>query len=161
MWHVPSFQTNVQRCNCCWFLICLLEEHKLHNTLLDREYFKVSVLIEYMKQTWIRDGLSIIMDGWTNIKCSLFVNIIVTCSIVSYFIRAIDCLGKRKDISFQFKILNDAIEKIGAFNVIKIATNSIHVCKLVRLWWRVLTNAIFGPYLVFMHWNIHWKTLGR
>ncbi|KAH9289309.1 hypothetical protein KI387_033426, partial [Taxus chinensis] len=108
-------------------------EHKLRTNLLDKEYSKVSVVMEEMRQTWIRVGCSIIMDGWTDIKHQPLINIIVTCPAGPYFLRAIDCTGKRKDATFQFQILKDAIEEIGPSNVVQVVTDSARVCKLAGM----------------------------
>ncbi|KAH9293455.1 hypothetical protein KI387_041340, partial [Taxus chinensis] len=108
-------------------------EHKLRTSLLDKEYSKVSVVMEEMRQTWIRVGCSIIMDGWTDIKHRPLINIIVTCPVGPYFLRAIDCTGKRKDATFQFQILKDAIEEIGPSNVVQVVTDSARVCKLAGM----------------------------
>ncbi|KAH9329495.1 hypothetical protein KI387_001603 [Taxus chinensis] len=95
-----------------------LGEHKLRTSLLDKEYSKVSVVMEETRQTWIWVGCSIIMDGWIDIKHRPLINIIVTCPADSYFLRAIDCPGKRKDATFQFQNLKDAIEEIGPSHVV-------------------------------------------
>lgn len=65
-------------------------ETKLHTTLLDKEYYKVTILMEDMRQTWMRDGCSIIMDGWTDIKHQPLINLIVTSTAGSYFLRVVD-----------------------------------------------------------------------
>ncbi|KAH9326223.1 hypothetical protein KI387_006401, partial [Taxus chinensis] len=64
-----------------------------------------------MKVTWVSHGCSIIMDGWTDIRHRPLINIIVSCKNGSYFLRAIDCSGKRKDAKFQYQILKDATEE--------------------------------------------------
>ena len=64
------------------------------------------------------------MDGWTNIKYRPLINLIVTNTIGAYFLSVIDCSGKKKDASFQFQILKDAIEEVGASNVVQVVTDS-------------------------------------
>jgi hypothetical protein len=94
------------------------EDHKLYTTLLDKEYSKVNVLMEEMRQISMRTGCFIVMDGWTDIRHWPLINVIVTCPVVSYFFRVVDCLGTHKDADFQFSILRDAIEEVGAANVV-------------------------------------------
>lgn len=43
-------------------------DHKLRATLLDKEYSKFNVLMEDMRQTWMRIGCSIVMDGQSDIR---------------------------------------------------------------------------------------------
>ena len=108
-------------------------ETKLHTTILDKEYSKVNILMEDMRQTWMSDGCSIIMDGWTDLKHRSLINLIVTSTAGAYFLRAVDYLGKKKDASFQFQILKDAIEEVGASNVVQVVIDSAWVCKSVGL----------------------------
>lgn len=81
----------------------------------------------------MRIACSIVMDGWTDCRCQPLINVIVTCPAGSYFLRAIDCSGRHKDADFQFSILRDAIEEVGAANVVQVITNSARVCKSAGL----------------------------
>lgn len=83
--------------------------------------------MEDLRQTWITDGYSIITNGSTDIKHWPLISLIVTSSAGSYFLRAIDCTGKRKDAAFQFEILRKAIEEVGASNVVQVVTTSARV----------------------------------
>lgn len=89
--------------------------------------------MEDIRKCCLRTGCSIIMDGWTDIRQRPLINIIVTCLVGSYFLRAIDCSRKHKDVEFQFHILRDAIEEVGAANVVQVVTDSTRVCKLFGL----------------------------
>ena len=102
---------------------------KLRTTILDRNYSKVNVLMEEMKVTWVSHGCSIIMDGWTDIRHRPLINIIVSCKDGPYFLRAIDCFGKQKDVEFQYQILRNAIEEVGPSNVVHIVTGAAYVCR--------------------------------
>jgi hypothetical protein len=104
-------------------------EHKLRTMILERQVSNINVQKEQMRQTWVRAGCSIVMDGWTNIaKCPL-INIIVTCLDGPFFLRAIDCSGKHKDAAFQFELLRDAIEEVGPTNVMQVVTDATTVCR--------------------------------
>ena len=108
-------------------------EHRLRTSLLDKQYSKATMMMEEMRQTWIRTGCSIVMDGWSDIRHRPIINVIVTCPVGSYFLRAIDCSGKLKDADFQFGILREAVEEVGPSNVVQVVTNSARVCKLAGL----------------------------
>ena len=79
-----------------------LGEHNLRTTVLERQVSKINVQKEQMRQTWARFGCSIVMDGWTDISKHPLINIIVTSTTGQFFLRAIDCSGKRKDEAFQY-----------------------------------------------------------
>ncbi|XP_057860704.2 uncharacterized protein LOC131069351 [Cryptomeria japonica] len=123
-----------------------LRDHKVRSTLLDKAYCKVSLVMEDMRRTWMRTS-STVMDGWTNIKHQPLI-IIVTCTVGSYFLRAIDCSRKRKEVDFQFNILREAVDEVGASNVVQVITNSACVCKLVRLIVQGAYKHIFWTYCV-------------
>lgn len=89
--------------------IAHLGEYKLYTSLLDKEYSEVSVLMEEIRQVWIRDGCSIIMDGWIGVRHQPLINVIILYPFGSYFLRAIDCLGKRKGANSQFQIIFTSI----------------------------------------------------
>ena len=81
----------------------------------------------------MRSGCSIVMDGWTDITKRPLINIIVTCVDGPFFLRAIDCSGKRKDAAFQFELLRDAIEEVGPENVVQVVTDAATVCRSAGL----------------------------
>ncbi|KAH9329297.1 hypothetical protein KI387_001405 [Taxus chinensis] len=85
--------------------------------------------MEEMRSTWVSHGCSIIMDGWTDIRHHPLINIIVSCREGPYFLRAVDCSGKKKDAEFQFTILRDAIEEVGPANVVQVITDAAYVCR--------------------------------
>jgi hypothetical protein len=93
-------------------------EHKLRIVILDRQVSNITMHKEWMRQTWVKEGYSIAMDGWIDItKCPL-INIIVTCREGLFFLRDIDCSRKCKDTTFQFELLLDAIEKVRLISVV-------------------------------------------
>ena len=94
---------------------------------------KITVQKEEMRATWVKSGCSIVMDGWTDITKRPLINIIVTCIDGPFFLRAIDCSGKRKDATFQFELLRDAIEEVGPNNVVQVVTDAAAVCRSAGL----------------------------
>lgn len=46
----------------------------------------------------ICNGALIIFDGWTDMTCRLFVNIILMSPLGTYFLRAIGVLGEEKNV---------------------------------------------------------------
>jgi hypothetical protein len=130
-------------------------EHKLRTVILDRQVSNIIVHKEWMRQTWVREGCSIVMDGWTDIAKRPLINIIVTCREGPFFLRAIDCSGKRKDTTFQFELLRDAIEEVGPINVVQVVTDATAVCRSAGLLIQSKYMHIFGPLVVCMHSTMH------
>lgn len=61
------------------------KETKLRTIILDKNSYKINVLMEKMKECWVANGCSIVMDGWMDIKYRPHINIMVTCSDGPYF----------------------------------------------------------------------------
>lgn len=97
-------------------------ETRLRTSILEKQYSRCSLMMQEMKATWVRSGCSIIMDGWTDIRQRPLINIMVSCSEGPYFLRAVDCSGKKKDAEFQFLLLKEAIEEVGSSNVVQVIT---------------------------------------
>ena len=81
----------------------------------------------------MKTGCSIVMDGCTDTRHRPLINVIGTSTVGSYFLKAVDCSGKRKDADFQFGILREAIEEVGPSNVVQVITDSAHVFKLAGM----------------------------
>ena len=94
---------------------------------------KINVQKERMRQTWLRFGCSIVMDGWTDIRKCPLINIIVTSSEGPFFLKVVHYSGKRKDASFQLELLREAIEDVGLDNIVQVVADVVTVCRLAGL----------------------------
>ena len=107
--------------------------NKMRTSLLDRGVTRMHGLMEDLKQSWVQSGCSIFMDGWTDIQQRPLLNVIVTSPQGPYFLKAIDCSGKKKDATFMFEMLKDAIDEVGPSNVVHVITDAAPVCKAAGL----------------------------
>lgn len=73
------------------------------------------------------------MDGWANIRKRPLINIIVTSAEGPFSLKVVDCFGKCKDASFQFELLREAIEDVGAASVMQVVTDAAAVCRSAEL----------------------------
>lgn len=103
--------------------------NKMRTSLLDKGATRMQGFMEKLKKSWLFSGCSIIMDGWTDIQQRPLLNIIVASPFRPYFLRAIDCIGKLKDVVFMFEILKDAIDQVGPSNVVHVITDATVVCR--------------------------------
>eukprot|EP01018_Ginkgo_biloba_P025901 Gb_25499 [translate_table: standard] len=121
---------------------------KLRTTLMDKEKAHVEEEVATLKHAWTIDGCSIVMDGWTDVHNCPLLNIIVSSTSGPYFLKAIDCLGQEKNTIFLRDALSDAIEEVGASNVVQVITNVAPVCKveglLVQKKYRHIFDSIVG-----------------
>ena len=70
-------------------------KHELSNRLLDKSFEKVSSLTEdYICKA---DYISIVIDGWTNVRKDSIINIIAM-TLSPIFLKSIDTKGAMKDV---------------------------------------------------------------
>eukprot|EP01018_Ginkgo_biloba_P012922 Gb_21950 [translate_table: standard] len=106
---------------------------KLRTTLVDKKMGRVEEEVAPLKHAWNIDGCSIVMDGWTDIRNCPLLNIIMSSTSGSYFLRAIDCSGKEKNTFFLRDVLSTAIDEVGVSNVVQVITDVAPVCKVAGL----------------------------
>ncbi|KAJ7947908.1 DUF659 domain-containing protein [Quillaja saponaria] len=102
---------------------------KIKTALLDKEKTKADQALIFIKQQWPTYGVSIVSDGWGNMKDESFMKIMAVSEGKAMLISGIDCSGD--DISGEFiaESLLRAIESVGAYGVVQILTDNIPSCK--------------------------------
>ncbi|XP_074355789.1 uncharacterized protein LOC141695443 [Apium graveolens] len=96
-------------------------------TLLDECKRDIEKYLVPLKDTWFTNGVSIISDGWTNIKHKPLINVIASNSHNSIFLYAETFEEKtgKKIASFLLKSIDD----IGPSNVLQVITDNAANCK--------------------------------
>ncbi|KAM0876754.1 hypothetical protein ACQ4PT_035969 [Festuca glaucescens] len=102
---------------------------KSRTTLLDACKRKVETDLAPVRQTWYSHGVSVISDGWTNMKNQPLINVIVSHSRGSVFLYAENFSGEEKTGEAIAKKLLQAIEEIGMANVLRVVTDNASNCK--------------------------------
>lgn len=102
---------------------------KIKTTLLDKEKTQVDQELISIKQQWPTYGVSIVSDGWINVKKESFIKVMAVSERSAMFINGLDCT--KDDVSSESitEVLLKAIESVGAFNVMQILTNNVPECK--------------------------------
>ena len=77
-----------------------------------------------------RDGAVIVSDGWDNIKDQPLLNILVVTHQGVKFLRAVDMSKQDKTGANIARILGEAVEEVGAKNVVAVITDGAANCKL-------------------------------
>ena len=103
---------------------------KARTTLLDECKRSVEKDLIPVKDTWYSNGVSIVSDGWTNVKHQPLINIIAANSRGAMFLYAEDFSGIEKTGKAIADFLLKAIEEVGPLNVIQVVTDNAANCKL-------------------------------
>jgi hypothetical protein len=82
-----------------------------------------------MTNSWNEHGVSIVSDGWTNVKGKPLISVLVVSVSGAIFLSAYDYSEKFKtDINIAEPLL-ETIERIGPYNVIQVITDNASNCK--------------------------------
>ena len=74
-------------------------------------YVEVSMLP--IKDSWIEIGVTIVSDGWKDVRDHPLVNVTIVSTRGAMFLRVVDCEGEVKYGPFIASILIQAIEQVG------------------------------------------------
>lgn len=127
---------------------------KIRTVLLKKERFLIEDVLKLVRNSWSSSGVSIISDGWVDIRHGPLVNLIASSPIGAMFLRAKDCLGEIKDNNFIAKVLISTIEQVGLSNVVQVITNNAPVCKSIGLIVESKYNHIFWTSCIIHNLNI-------
>lgn len=103
--------------------------NKLRTILLDQEKAHVERLLEPIKSTWGKKGVSIVSDGWSDPNRRPLINIMVVSESGPMFVRAVDCSGHVKDRHFIANLLKEVINEVGPEKVVQVITDNASSCK--------------------------------
>ncbi|KAG5542097.1 hypothetical protein RHGRI_021826 [Rhododendron griersonianum] len=102
---------------------------KVRTTLLDKEQNKVRHDLNPLMQDWSTHGVSIMSDGWSNIKNQQLINIMAVFGGKAIFINGHDVSSVEKNATNIAKLLFKAIDYVGPSNVIQVVTDNAANCK--------------------------------
>ena len=85
---------------------------------LDEEKERIDRALDPIRAAWGKYGCSILADGWSDRKKRGIINILVSCPLGTYFLRAVDTgkSGKKTTGSFIYRHIRQAIIEV-KFNV--------------------------------------------
>ncbi|KAJ9548765.1 hypothetical protein OSB04_021308 [Centaurea solstitialis] len=102
---------------------------KARTVLLDECVRDVEKDLTSVKDTWYTQGVSIVSDGWSNVKHQPLINVLAVNSRGAMFMYAEDFSGVEKTGVEISKLLLGAIETIGPSNVLQVVTDNAANCK--------------------------------
>ncbi|KAH7430584.1 hypothetical protein KP509_08G004800 [Ceratopteris richardii] len=97
---------------------------------LDEEKKRIDKSLEPMHADWVKYGYSILPNGWGDHKKRAIINILVSCPLGTYFLRAVEAEAKGKKVtsSFIYSHIRRAILEVGPQNVIQVVTDNASNC---------------------------------
>ncbi|KAG5540988.1 hypothetical protein RHGRI_021021 [Rhododendron griersonianum] len=102
---------------------------KVRTSLLDKEQIKVQLALTPSMQDWSTHGVSIISDGWSNLRNEALVNVMAVSSSRAIFISAYEVSAVEKNAANIAELLFKAIDYIGPSNVVQFVTDNAANCK--------------------------------
>ncbi|XP_024164304.1 uncharacterized protein LOC112171337 [Rosa chinensis] len=134
---------------------------KARTTLLDECKRSLEKELDPIKDTWFTHGVSIVSDGWSNVKREPLINIIAANSRGAMFLYAQDFSGipKTGDVIAAFMLT--AIEDVGSSNVLQIVTDNAANCEYAGREIEKIHKHIFWSPCVVHTLNLIFKDLAK
>lgn len=118
--------------------------YELSTWILDEEERRAKIVVDEVKKTWMQTGVSILSDGWKDIRGRHLINFLVNNPHGTVFLRSVDASDAIKDANMLFKLLDSVVEEVGEELVIQVVTDNASNYKAAgkllmekrkRLWW--------------------------
>jgi hypothetical protein len=98
--------------------------YDISSPMLLNEVKSTDVIVEEVKRTWPHSGVTIISDGWKDIRGRQLLNFLVNNPHGTVFLRTIDASNAVKTGDMLFKLLDAVVEEVGEKNVVQIITDN-------------------------------------
>ncbi|KAL0906436.1 hypothetical protein M5K25_024931 [Dendrobium thyrsiflorum] len=85
--------------------------------------------IEEIKRTWSETGVTIMSDGWSDMKSRSLINVLVNNPYGTVFLRSIEASDEIKNADFIFNLLDGVVEEIGEQLVVQVVTDNASAYK--------------------------------
>ena len=114
-----------------------------------------------IKDPLIETGVTIVSDGWKDARNRPLINVLAVSLKGAMFLKAMDCEGQVKDGSFIANILIEAIEQVGARNVVQVITDNAKNCRGAGLLVEERYQHIFWTPCVAHSFNLMLQKAGK
>lgn len=102
---------------------------QLKTTLLQQEKAHIEGMLETIKSTWGKEGVTIVADGWSDVERRPIINILAVTESGPVFLEAINNEDGVKTKEYITDKLISAIENVEPENVIQVITDNDPVCR--------------------------------
>ncbi|XP_062119365.1 uncharacterized protein LOC133833124 [Humulus lupulus] len=103
--------------------------HEMRTWILKEEEKTTSEIVNEIKATWKRTGVSLLSDGWSDMRNRSLINFLVNNPYGTVFLKTIDASDCVKDAQKLFELLDDVVEEIGEDIVIQVITDNASAYK--------------------------------
>ena len=118
--------------------------YELSTTILNKEVDSTKEVVDSLKISWKRTGVSIMSDGWKDMRGRQLINFLVNNPKGTVFLKSVDASDVVKDANLLFKLLDEVVEEVGEDIVLQVVTDNaanykkageLLMQKRKRLWW--------------------------
>ncbi|XP_052155100.1 uncharacterized protein LOC127773117 isoform X4 [Oryza glaberrima] len=106
---------------------------RLKTTLLQKERARIEDLLKPIKSMWRKAGVTIVSDGWSDIRQRSLVNILAVNECGPIFLQAINNEDEVNTKEYIAEKLIAVIEDVGPENVVQVITDNDPVCRAAGL----------------------------
>ncbi|KAJ0976328.1 hypothetical protein J5N97_018293 [Dioscorea zingiberensis] len=104
---------------------------RAQTVLLENERNRVEREFDDFKQKWTQYGISIISNGWADIKNQSLINILASNQFGSLFLHAFDFMAVEKSPRSISEYILEVLETVGPDNVVQFITDNTTSCRAV------------------------------
>ncbi|KAL0928982.1 hypothetical protein M5K25_000921 [Dendrobium thyrsiflorum] len=103
--------------------------YELRTWILKEELHNTEQSIEEIKRTLSETGVTIMSDGWSDMKSRSLINILVNNPYGTVFLRSVEASDEVKNADFLFNLLDGVVEEIGEQLVVQVVTDNASAYK--------------------------------
>ncbi|KAK0577829.1 hypothetical protein LWI29_000872 [Acer saccharum] len=100
--------------------------YELSTSLLIKGESNTQAIVDEVKKTWSQTGVSIMSDGWKDIRGRQLINFLVNNPHGTVFLKSIDASDVVKDATLLFNLLDSVVEEVGEDYVVQVVSNFIY-----------------------------------
>ncbi|XP_031111994.1 uncharacterized protein LOC116015966 [Ipomoea triloba] len=98
--------------------------YKLRTWILKEEFKTTEGFVNEIKSTWPLTGVSIMFDGWQDVRHRSLINFLVNNPSGKIFLKCVDASEHVKDAKLLFQLLDEVVEEVGEELVVQVITNN-------------------------------------
>ncbi|KAI9195087.1 hypothetical protein LWI28_011460 [Acer negundo] len=98
--------------------------HELSTSLLLKAEGNTQAIAEEVKKIWSQIWVSIMSDGWKDIRGRQLINFLVSNPHGTVFLKSVDISDAIKDVTLLFNLMDSVVEEVGEDLVVQVVTDN-------------------------------------